>query len=677
MNINRIEIEGYRSYGEPQTLTFAPGLYLLTGENRDRGISSGAGKSTLFKALTTALFEECDDASIGDKSINVFRKDAGMRIAVEFDLDGTIYYVVYSRKHPIDGTDWKLFRWTGAEWEIIRGARLKDTAATLRDLLQMNYAQFTNQAYVPQRQVANFIASTDKERKAIFSNLLNLEECDQYLSIASQWRKQREGEIREVSGGLKVLETQLAESRSGLRSIEDRTRLFEQLADAQSVKVTLQGLLDEVEKDNDRLLQLMQIKTEREQWIARLNDASEALRLFREKGVPLPDEDDMWDAKKREGLKTLYTDLVKTGEETIIALTAETLRSRERIRSLEQVKTNCTVCDRTLSKDTKQDMLRTEKAIIRKCEDKLKQQHSDVAEWKKFLTNIQRAEYEIERHLEASERLLHERTVCETAISEVDARLSAIHDVVGNAVNWGEELAARKTELTQEWQDIVHEIAQLQQSIEQIDYAIGRVALLEQQVQAANEQVIRLTTDIAYMKRCEELIGDKGFRAYKIAECRTIFNNALADALTILTDGEMQATLVTEIPKADGKGVKSELDILVQDGEKSGIPIRHYSGGEQSLLSLSILRAFAELAAANAANYTNILLLDEPFAEMDNWSEERACKLLEKLRDSGKVVIVITNHQSVKERGVFDYEIRAVKEDGQTHLEQYDLRGDH
>src|SRR6266478_6795121 len=118
IQINELEIEGYRSYGEKQVIAFEPGqLYLLTGDNRDRGISSAAGKSTIIKALTCCLFEETDDDCVEDRGINTLLPEMGCRIATSLTIDGTPIYIVYARSHIQDGTQWTLYRHDGTDWQ--------------------------------------------------------------------------------------------------------------------------------------------------------------------------------------------------------------------------------------------------------------------------------------------------------------------------------------------------------------------------------------------------------------------------------------------------------------------------------------------------------------------------------------------------------------------------------
>jgi alcohol dehydrogenase YqhD (iron-dependent ADH family) len=62
---------------------------------------------------------------------------------------------------------------------------------------------------------------------------------------------------------------------------------------------------------------------------------------------------------------------------------------------------------------------------------------------------------------------------------------------------------------------------------------------------------------------------------------------------------------------------------------------------------------------------------------MDPWQIEKACKLLESMRESGRTILVVTNQQSVRDRGFFDREIRAVKENHITHFETFDLSSNH
>src|SRR5207247_9864001 len=59
-------------------------------------------------------------------------------------------------------------------------------------------------------RVAEFIERTDKERKDIFSNILNLDECEKYSKAASTWRKELDGSWKANKGAITLLESQIA-----------------------------------------------------------------------------------------------------------------------------------------------------------------------------------------------------------------------------------------------------------------------------------------------------------------------------------------------------------------------------------------------------------------------------------------------------------------------------------
>lgn len=671
MKIGELEIEGYRSYGERQVIKFLPGhLYILTGENRDRGKSSAAGKSSIFKAITTVLFDENDDDSTNDRAINTLLPDLGCRIALSFFDDyGNPFYVVYARQHPTEGTHWTLYRWNGSDWEPKKGAREKDTKKIIHDVIKMTYDQFVNQAYIPQSKVADFIGRTDKERKEIFGNILGLDECEKYSKAASDWRKETEKHVSKGEGALALLNRQIEDARKAIPTINlesDKNHLASLKERFEAIRLRVEELDGELEK----LKVIAELQTKERLLSQQAKNAERKVQaaysqLFLKNSEIL--------SREHESLMEQVEDLRQRCSE----VEAEFNLSEKNLHKSQALSDICVECEQKIPHETRKEQVKRYQLLYNTLKSKKEglEQARDAArdellETENTLRDCQQKEILYYTYHSQWSAVTRELT-------EVQASITEIEGIVGNGIHITEEVAAERDTLLQERLSLSNEITVLSMSLDTYQHSLDTLARLEL---AAETQLSRNQENeklVAQLRRCEEIIGDKGFKSYKIHSSRDSFNNSIAEYLSILTEGEVNAELVTEVPKSDGKGTKTELDILVKDGAKNKVPIRQYSGGEKSSIGLAITGAFGDLSKEQAESSVNLLLLDEPFANLDSYGEGQMCKLLEKLTEDDRIVLVITNHLGVKDKAKFDREIRAVKENHISHIEEYDLSEEH
>lgn len=668
--IQKVEIEGYRSVGARQVIDLSkPGLVLLTGDNRDRGVSSGAGKSTIFKAITTCLFEENDDGSIKKNGVNAIQQDRGLRIGLNFADDyGTNYYAVYSYLHPTDGTDWYLWEWDGKKWRDKREEKKGDTRGVIQKILRMDYSQFLNRAYMAQETVAEFIWRTQKERTEIFSGILGLGAIDTWVQSARDWKKDTDRDLQEGKGKIALLDQQIARVKTTLKTDEEVQALRDDLAAVDSRIVEVENLLEEKREDAQRINALVAVKANQkaqEQIVANLKERKAAIG-------PEPKPNGLTEESVKKA-KQAMDEAAEKAQEWLVKL--RTIEAN--VAEKSALGDTCGACEQPITGDQ-------HRRLMEKYESQRKGIEINEVSWR-GKADARKAEYDsIKTQFEAvySKTCEHHRIDAEIRkadgiLASYTKQIEEMRKVLGDAVDYPDRLNDEFRTLSDRQialnKDRSAKQATLNAALEAHDQHRGLVADRDRQ-EAANAA---LDEQITYLKKVETSLGDRGFRSYKIRSSRTSFNNSLNRYLSVLTDGEVEAELVTEVPKADGKGTKSELDIIVQDGEKAGVPIRQYSGGEKGTLSLGITGSFWDLSSHQSGGSVNLLLLDEPFANMDPWQIEKACKLLESMRESGRTILVVTNQQSVRDRGFFDREIRAVKENHITHFELFDLSSNH
>lgn len=673
MQIGQVEIEGYRSWGDKQVVDLSrPGLVLLTGENQDRGKSSGAGKSTLFKAITTALFEENDDGSVKKNGVNTLQPEKGCRISVQFTSDdGVPHCVVYAYGHPQAGTDWYVYRWNGKVWLDLREERKGDTKEVIRGIINMDYGQFVNRALMAQETVAEFIWRTHKERLEIFSGIMNLSPIDRWVQSARDWRRDTEKELTAGKGKVELLTSQAERLKAALKP-----------------ESTLQAYREAVATCDTQL-------RESEERLTGLREAAESIsELMTLKGsiAALTEEKRKIDAEKRRLKQPLSKDNIHLPTETdVVRVKGEVddlgLRHREawvhmetakkRLDAVRKKGDKCDSCEQPIT-------ARTLAALVERCELTIRSYETKVESLRESRDTAQadfnklKSEYDTIKGQEKElERVIARGRAVKEQLEAAEASIGELREYLGDAVDHPDQLNEEFRQLSDRQVAITREKAGVEAALNAARIAVEQHRGVAIDCERQESENLVLEERIVKLKKIEASLGDKGFKSYKINASRTTFNNSLNRYLSMLSDGEIEAELVTETMKADGKGTKADLDIIVRDGEKAGVPIRQYSGGEKASLSLAITGSFWDLASSQAGGRVNVLLLDEPFANMDVWQEEKTCKLLESMRDSGRIILVVTNRQSVRDRGTFDREIRAIKSKHVTTIQEFDLSGDH
>lgn len=679
MHATSITIEGFRSYGEPVTIDLsAPGVVLITGENHDRGVSSegntasaASGKSSIFKAITTALFEKNDDDCVKDDCINTTRPKGGCCIDLRFTQDGTGYRVVYARKHPTHGTQWTLFRDVNGTWEPMKGEKHQDTAGIIATLIHMNYGQFVNRSYIPQQQVTDFLNRTYQERVQLFSHILNLEACDEYIRKIRDWKKDVDRGRREGEGKAKVYHARVTECE---RNRVDPEQMHAWEAAIADYDRSLLDLHEQLGRYNASLKHLGQFTTAK----AEMQAVWDTCQQYATQITGLQNTINMeLGVTTMQQLRNQVEEARLRRDDTYKAMTMAQVRLKDAERQFKQFESlsdTCNTCQQPIDPTLHnfrlahwRQVMENEKAVSTELSTQYTQDDALWSQRKRQLDTLETkiaVQNSLVRQNEAAAQKWLEWKSKVDAFVEMGITDEALALMQKNAQLLNVDIS--KMEVAR-----MGAQTQLRQAREaETNFEMARTALAGQLEENGKHEAL-----YQQLGMCEDVVLK--FRPHKIAQSRDQFNAALSDYIGFLANGDIQAELVTEVPLANGKGMKAELDILVKDGRKTGVSIKHYSGAEKGGLSLAITGAFHDLSCAQSGGDTNLLLLDEPFAPQDEWGEEQACRLLERMRDEGRTIFVITNHRHLRESGTFDREIRAVKRNDVTTVEHYDLRGEH
>jgi len=768
--------------------------------------------------------------------------------------------------------------------------------------------QFVNRAYMAQETVAEFIWRTHSQRLEIFAGILNLGAVDSWTQSARDWRREMEKELTVGQGKISVYATQLERLRAAV--LPKATILkYRQEVKACSNKIdALQAQVDEKQKSLRQISSLVDLKVK----IATLTKEAEELSARQEVIQQLNKQSQVCSAEKLSEIEEQLKDLITRHRESW----SDHAQAKKRLEIIQRLGNKCDSCEQPISKKTHEALVKKWELAMTDAEVK-EQTLSEAKVRAQADYDKNKKEWEaVTTRSQETALILGKWQVNVSQLGTARKQMSDVRQVLGEAADYPEKLNDEITKLFQDKSTVMSAKMQKEMALREALAAIQQYENLQAE-HAKQEQVNAvLAQRITQLKKVESLLGDKGFKAYKINSSRTTFNNSLNKYLSVLSDGDIEAELVTEVPKADGKGTKSELDILVRDGIKSKVPIKQYcvspdqrvltadlrwipagnlsagdeligfdeeikgqgkgrgaifqssfvqevgraylpsfrvetnrgsvvvssdhkfilckkgrcwvsakdllvgdelafyheawsedfsfeggclkgffegeawisgqavafgqndgetcewvkemlrlkgylvnrgsrwsakggsygvyphvrflgairpprllhksrtlwegrrtwgsksetarinsvtyvgeievvtlststktfivegflshnSGGEKAAISLAITGAFWDLASQQSNGAVNVLLLDEPFGGADAYGEEKACRLFESMREAGRVIFVVTNRQGVRERGKFDRELRAVKENHFSRIEEYDLSGEH
>ena len=182
MKFLKIKIKDFLAIGYVE-LDFTEGTRLLLGKNLDSlaADDNGAGKSSIGEALRWCLYGETVRSAI-DKSLDVQHvirkgtKRASVTLGVE--VDGVPYEIFRSRTK------------SKAEFEVKQPGGTKYTGVAaqeaLADLLPIDVVQFSNLVHLDGSYPRLFAPSTDRDRKEILADLVDIAITQQMQAVATQ-----------------------------------------------------------------------------------------------------------------------------------------------------------------------------------------------------------------------------------------------------------------------------------------------------------------------------------------------------------------------------------------------------------------------------------------------------------------------------------------------------------
>ncbi len=238
--------------------------------------NNGNGKSALIDAITWALWGQTRARSDDDL---IHTGETEMEVEFEFAIGEQVYRIIRKRSKPkrrsrSGQTILEFQIAANGTFKPISGNTIQQTQQKISDTLHMDYATFTNSAFLRQGHADEFTTSNPARRKQVLANILGLSAYDELESRAKDLAKRQESEKEQLNRTITDIDTELARKPTYQAQMEqaqgELSRIEKTIREQESTLNRLRQQKESLEAKKSQLTQLEQHLTERartlEQW---------------------------------------------------------------------------------------------------------------------------------------------------------------------------------------------------------------------------------------------------------------------------------------------------------------------------------------------------------------------------------------------------------------------------
>lgn len=181
LKFDSITIENFMSFAMQELSFYDSGKVLVLGRiDESYVVSNGAGKSALFEALVWALYGKTVRNSPVSTVIRSGAKKCSvvLRFRVVSGLEEVSYQVERSRTKS--GGSVVLKKFVGGQTEDISGSSVAETDGRIVEVVGLSYDLFINSVFYGQGLPYRFIQETDRGKKEILEEILDLSWLDEF-----------------------------------------------------------------------------------------------------------------------------------------------------------------------------------------------------------------------------------------------------------------------------------------------------------------------------------------------------------------------------------------------------------------------------------------------------------------------------------------------------------------
>lgn len=241
------------------------------------------------------------------------------------------------------------------------------------------------------------------------------------------------------------------------------------------------------------------------------------------------------------------------------------------------------------------------------------------------LTNL-RARRQIDR--DANEAELQQTA---TALAAT-AQAAEVHAA---AVRSLADVEADRTTTARAFTDASTAFVRVEENVTHLQRRQGEFRTARAQRDAIDADLGQLETDLIDWQALAQMLGRDGLPVLEIDAAGPGVSAEANDLMQASYDGRFVLELVTQEPKADGKGLKEVFDLKVYDHERGGEArdVADLSGGEQVIIDAALRAAIALFINRRNEQPIRTMWLDETTGALDPDNAQRYVAMLRRLHE--------------------------------------------
>lgn len=644
MKFQNLKIENFLTIGSIQCRLDDKGLVLIQGSNIDdtSQSSNGAGKSSFPDALSFCLYGTTARGESGDAVINRKAKKNCLVSVDILDNDET-YRIIRHRKHHKEKNRLIVLQLddnTGAITDLTKGTD-KLTQDLVNKIIGCSAEVFNAAIYAGQEKMPDLPAMTDKQLKSLVEEAAGIDRLQQ-AEVEARNR------LRDAKSEFSVISTEIEANRRAMERTRDAIG---------AAKRDIKAFDDNhKQKVAERTKSLKQVKVDFEALSKKADENHPKIQAIDEELVEIYDK--LSNANKE---KVRLQDAEVAVRKAERELAHEKAMVRVQVQNIEKAKrslqqigdrvgTPCGEC----GKPYKASDLKEARDIA--------EQHVEVAKsgGKALSEKAKQLAVTVSEAIQARDKIAQSMTDVSAENKRAD-ELRADKQTLENILQ-------QRNQKQRDLKRLLVEVKQLQAEENPYETVLEREQNQQKQLKAEDSILCNKRNKVEDNLRIKEMVckvfGPAGVRAYILDTVTPFLNNRTSHYLSILTDGNIQATWSTLSQTKKGElREKFAIDVNSAVGAAS---FRGLSGGEKRKVRLACSMALQDLVSSRATKPIELYVADEIDHALDESGLERLMTILdEKAKDKGTVLVISHSDLSDWVR----QQVTIVKESGESRME--------
>ena len=680
MILQEIILKGYGSYRDLTIIGIPLGLTGIVGSYKSNDAKSvGAGKSTIVSALNYAFFGKGEFDKVEEIINDQLQPKEEFFVNVKFKQGNSLFEVERGR-HPESYLEFK-------ENGISRGdPKIDKRTEEIQQVIGMDYSMFTASIFFEQDRLSKLVDTDPSTRRNYIEKVLG-------INIWTQSSKQINRDKNILKKDLEILNKEIDVLITSILSYEEELKKINTIEESLlfniSKKEELELKLKEYNLLQQKSFDLIELRNSKIALKNNLKDLEEKLsKLFEDQANNIKNIDILKNSlEDKNKVYNSYLEnhrvLTEAIEKIDLALSSNAKKElvlveelsgyQQEKKTLDEIQAKlkkgiCTTCGSNITEEIRlsrseefstkvqeiksyiQNLL-NDKSLLEKEKDQntlLKQDNS------KKLQEIQQSLNQIQSNIESDKRnILNLESKINSAI------FTELKNSYENSI----------TSISKNIQEINKKINILEKETKNI--SIEEFDLLEDSLKQVSNEILLLNQEKGILKgiqvELDKRIEDKGvkLKELEVKEYELSLYNILEKEFDKIPS-ELLTFSVSSIEKEAEEIIHSfmpEMSIVVsEDLTKISKPLQVYftidgkrrsykrlSGGQRTIANLALRLGFSKVIASRVGVQLGFLILDEPFAFLDNFNRDLVKKILVELKKSFFQIIVISHVDNIQD----------------------------